>query len=256
MTASTIASITAPNDANAGQLDTDNDTVGDVCDPDDDGDGVDDGVDVCPLVSDPNQYDNDNDFIGDECDTDDDNDGELDVTDNCQFEANADQSDSPDGDGIGDVCDLDDDNDGYNDDVDNCPLIANGPADSEDQVDTDNDGVGDICDPTPTGGSITITGTLRGTNAANCNYNSTLYAGETVTITNGSDTYVTTSDSNGDFSFTNYPAGNWSFTTPVSPGGDTLTSVAAPSCLGGSPTMPVQVTVGAGASVDVTLGYK
>jgi len=118
----------------------DNDGLGDVCDPDDDNDGIDDGVDNCPVTPNSGQEDNDNDGVGDVCDADDDNDGVDDGADNCPLTANPGQEDN-DGDGIGDVCDPDDDNDGVDDGVDNCPLTAN-PG----QEDTDGDGAGDVCD--------------------------------------------------------------------------------------------------------------
>ncbi|WP_010134665.1 thrombospondin type 3 repeat-containing protein, partial [Ochrovirga pacifica] len=124
------------------QADLDNDGQGDVCDEDDDNDGINDDVDNCPTVANADQADLDNDGQGDACDEDDDNDGVNDDVDNCPTVANADQADL-DNDGQGDACDNDSDNDGINDDVDNCPTVAN-----PDQADKDNDGIGDVCDST------------------------------------------------------------------------------------------------------------
>ena len=61
--------------------DGDGDGQGDVCDADDDNDGVNDNVDNCPNVSNPNQLDTDNDGLGNACDPDDDNDGVIDTED-------------------------------------------------------------------------------------------------------------------------------------------------------------------------------
>jgi len=84
---------------NATQANNDGDALGDLCDPDDDNDGVNDfkcsvgtitlgingysctsgGVlqplDDCQLIADGNQANNDGDAMGDVCDPDDDNDG-------------------------------------------------------------------------------------------------------------------------------------------------------------------------------------
>jgi hypothetical protein len=130
-----------PLGANASQLNTDGDPQGNVCDIDDDNDGVPDDADNCPLVANSDQVDTDGDAMGDACDPDDDNDGVADVDDNCRLVANASQTDT-DNDGIGDSCDADNDNDGVADETDNCPLAANA-----NQADTDHDGIGDICDP-------------------------------------------------------------------------------------------------------------
>lgn len=74
-------------------------------DSDRDDDGVIDGSDNCPDQSNPGQANNDGDGQGDVCDADDDNDGvNDDAPDNCQFVANPDQTDR-DGDGIGTACD-------------------------------------------------------------------------------------------------------------------------------------------------------
>ncbi len=130
------------------QTDTDSDGKGDVCDEDDDGDGKVDSKDICPLDADPAQTDTDNDGKGDVCDDDDDADGVLDAVDNCGLVANPDQADG-DKDGKGDACDGDDDGDGVLDAADNCPQIAN-PK----QKDTDGDGKGDDCDDDDDGDGI------------------------------------------------------------------------------------------------------
>jgi MBG domain/Thrombospondin type 3 repeat len=71
---------------------------------DSDADGVVDGGDNCVNTFNPTQLDTDNDGVGNACDPDDDNDGVLDFDDNCPDVANADQADS-DGDFTGDACD-------------------------------------------------------------------------------------------------------------------------------------------------------
>lgn len=129
-------------DSNSDQLDTDFDTMGDVCDEDDDNDGIVDEFDNSPLVPNPDQTDTDGDGIGDVSDPDIDNDGIDNENDNCVFIPNPEQTDS-DNDTVGDECDQDTDMDDdlIPDTVDNCPLVPN-----QDQKDSDNDGIGDVCD--------------------------------------------------------------------------------------------------------------
>ena len=129
--------------ANANQADVDGDGIGDLCDPDNDNDGVANLEDNCPLASNPDQLDTDGDGLGNACDNDDDADGVLDVADTCPVSPNPDQADL-DGDRIGNVCDADDDNDGIEDAVDNCPMVSNA-----DQIDSDADSLGNVCDATP-----------------------------------------------------------------------------------------------------------
>ncbi len=125
---------------------------------DGDGDGVDDDLDNCPGVPNPDQTDTDLDGAGDACDADDDGDGVDDDLDNCPFTGNPDQTDT-DFDGLGDACDVDPDGDGIctggvleGDCVgvdDNCPLEPN-PF----QTDTDSDGAGDACDDDDDGDGV------------------------------------------------------------------------------------------------------
>jgi hypothetical protein len=129
---------------------------------DTDGDGVCDGLDNCPTISNSSQLDTDDDSVGDLCDNcvtapnpdqiliDADGDGHHDLCDNCPSAANAGQKDQ-DTDGSGDVCDncpglvnedqADHDTDGLGDACDNCPVTSN-----DSQEDVDADGLGDLCD--------------------------------------------------------------------------------------------------------------
>ena len=68
---------------NPDQADLDGDDVGDACDPDVDGDGVDNDSDNCRFDVNPDQADSDGDGAGDDCDADLDGDGVIDADDAC-----------------------------------------------------------------------------------------------------------------------------------------------------------------------------
>jgi len=137
-----------PSTSNSDQKYSDNDHIRDVCDPNVDGDGVNNDVNNCPTISNSDQKDSDNDHIGDVCDPNVDGDGVNNDVDNCPTISNSDQVDS-DSDRIGDVCDPDIDGDGVNNDANNCPIIKNG-----DQADLDSDRIGDVCDPDVDGDGV------------------------------------------------------------------------------------------------------
>ncbi len=145
-----------------GAFDTDSDTIPDCQDLDDDGDGVPDTSDLCPLIADPGQENLDLDGLGDACDPDDDNDLSADAQDcepknpavhpgaaevcngkddDCTGKADDGAADL-DADGLADCVDPDDDADGILDGADNCPVTANA-----DQANFDLDPLGDACDP-------------------------------------------------------------------------------------------------------------
>ncbi|MGD2063421.1 MAG: thrombospondin type 3 repeat-containing protein, partial [Nitrospirota bacterium] len=166
-----------PRSVNPSQADLDGDHLGDVCDPDVDGDGVAndgdgsgiDGDHPCTIDTvqcddafpdDPSEVaDADRDGLGNNADPDDDNDSVADVTDNCPLSANPDQA-NHDADGLGDRCDPDDDNDGAADDGDGSGIAGDHPCttdtvacddalpfDPTEQMDADGDGIGNTTDP-------------------------------------------------------------------------------------------------------------
>ncbi|MEM7066828.1 MAG: thrombospondin type 3 repeat-containing protein, partial [Cyanobacteria bacterium P01_B01_bin.77] len=111
----------------------DNDALSDLCDPDDDNDGVPDLMDSNSL----------NQFICADADND--------MCDDCSSGTVNASLDGPDNDsdGLCDLGDLNDDTDSIPDSTDNCPFIAN-----EDQADLDQDMIGDLCDPDADGDQV------------------------------------------------------------------------------------------------------
>ena len=127
---------------------------------DEDGDGVGDEVDNCPSIANPLQANFDNDSMGDVCDADDDNDSIVDVDDQCirgQLDWTSTSQTDYDSDGCLDTLeDADDDNDAVEDSTDICPTgdlgwsssattdyDSDGCQDALEDVDDDNDRVCD-----------------------------------------------------------------------------------------------------------------
>jgi hypothetical protein len=137
-----------PTVANADQKDSDNDGIGDACDSDRDGDGVDNSSDCAP--DDPTKFklwtvyvdvDGDGHGAGTAvtiC-------GNATLPSGCSELGDDGCPNDPNKTAPG-ICDcgipdVDSDNDGTLDCKDNCPTVANA-----DQKDSDNDGIGDACD--------------------------------------------------------------------------------------------------------------
>ena len=133
---------------------------------DDDADGIFDAEDNCQAVSNPNQLDTDNDSLGNACDSDDDGDRVLDSSD--AFPLDASESMDTDGDGVGNNSDwapydrtesADTDGDGVGNNADAFPTDASetsdmdgdGTGDNTDS-DIDGDGVSNSNDPFPNQG--------------------------------------------------------------------------------------------------------
>ena len=166
------------------QANNDGDKIGDLCDPDDDNDGVKDTfiitfggmlvqadpanpIDNCQFIANVDQANNTkngpDDALGDVCDEDDDNDGVKDTiiplfggalvqadtsnpVDNCQFDINTDQKNTDNSVETivqGDVCDDDDDEDGLSDPTE--AMLATNPL----SADSDNDGIPDAVEVCP-----------------------------------------------------------------------------------------------------------
>ncbi|MBI5414233.1 thrombospondin type 3 repeat-containing protein [Candidatus Peregrinibacteria bacterium] len=146
-----------PLDPNTNQQNTDanfenGDSLGDACDPDDDGDGIFDlpngeeqpNPDNCQYVPNQDQTDTDGDGIGDACENDTDGDGILNETDNCPLVANPGQENGY-GTSAGDACE-DTDVDTILDARDNCPLDPNTNQQNTDANFENGDSLGDACD--------------------------------------------------------------------------------------------------------------
>ena len=144
--------------------------------PDTDSDGTRDSLDNCPDIANPGQENHDGDSMGDVCDPDDDNDGilsDLSDADDCPFGETG-WTSSPSTDHDGDGCkddrpeDLDDDNDGISDGMDDCSKGELGWISDSSSTDYDSDGCRDatedldddddfICD-----GSTAVSGCVVG----------------------------------------------------------------------------------------------
>lgn len=161
-----------PDQLNTDEFFIDGDALGDVCDTDDDADGMSDAFEelfsqfpdtspgLDPLVNDAaGDLDSDgviniNEYIGgtnplviNSDTTDTDNDIIPDVSDNCPYNPNTSQLDT-DFDGVGDICDLDDDNDAFLDASDAFPV------DNTEWLDTDTDLIGNNADTDDDGDGV------------------------------------------------------------------------------------------------------
>ena len=162
-----------PGISNADQADLDGDQIGDVCDPDTDGDGVDNGIDGCSSGEIGWISDGNTDRDGDGCrdsteDVDDDGDGWDDLDEQACSTDPLDANDAPldtDDDRVCNLIDEDDDGDSWadvteeqcgSDPLDQISLPSDHDEDGScDVLDTDDDNDG-ICDTGKKGDDCTI----------------------------------------------------------------------------------------------------
>ena len=133
-----------PTVSNSDQINTDNDTLGNACDDDDDGDGVIDSEDAFPLDN-TETTDTDSDGMGNNADPDDDGDGVIDSED--AFPLDNTETTDTDSDGVGDNSDAFPNNSAYTMDSDSDGMpdrweIIYG-LDPNDQSDASSDNDGD-----------------------------------------------------------------------------------------------------------------
>ncbi|MGH1491081.1 MAG: SdrD B-like domain-containing protein [Acidimicrobiales bacterium] len=143
-----------PEDANADQADNDGDDLGDVCDPDDDNDGLTDDRESL-FDTDPFNPDSDDDGLTDG--------EEVNTYGTEPLEPDTDYGGIDDGQEIIDGTDplfsaddlIDTDGDGVIDGSDNCPDDFN-----PDQADANDNGIGDLCEEPPLGVTVSPTSGL------------------------------------------------------------------------------------------------
>ncbi len=192
-----------------------------VASADRDGDGVNDGSDNCPDVSNANQADLDGDGQGDACDSDIDGDGTSNASD--AFPRDASETRDSDGDDVGDNADAfdndatesrDGDGDGVGDNGDNCATVSN-PG----QADADRDGKGAECDENDAAPALgTVAADAPGNEGDTLRSSGSFTDADgnhTLTITKNSGAGTVTDNGNGTWSWSHSPSDDGSGTVQV-----------------------------------------
>ena len=140
LAAATALRDNCPFVTNPDQVDTNADGRGDVCDEDDDSDGIPDATDNCRLVENTSQANVDGDAYGDSCDKDADGDGFLNATESAKG------ADALNAGSTVEVCDAAD-NDGDSLIDEGYDRNGSGGADCFENTDSDGDGIANPADP-------------------------------------------------------------------------------------------------------------